>query len=559
MIYFIIIFLFGLTLRLILLGQTPLVDSEASLAYQAWRISSGETVSLSSNVGYLSFTEMLFTIFGSSNILARIWPVLCGSLLILVPFLIREKIGDSTALILAGGLALDPALVSVSRMAGSVMPALVFSILALITMEKKQLPWVLFWSFMALFSGAGFWLGACILAITILVSDRFGLIETREYIKERLNPQRKNKELDHYNLEDFILPGAFILAIGSFFFSSPQGLSAWPGSMADFISGWQGFSRFRAVEVLIHLLVSNPLILIFGSLGFYSAWREGERLGKASSIWFGVALILLLVFPGRQPTDLVWLVVPLWYGTAAEFSRIYRFAENSWQVYVLAGIIAVLTFLNWQTFTGMIFQFGNQRAVLLQWGLIAASLALVVLALTYLASEWGWGLAKKGLAIGAGVMLFIYTFSAMVQGTYLMAGDPRSLWSDGSGAGQMNLLLDTIREISVSQTGRGDSIRGAVIQGDDSLKWALREMKGFEYLDSYHPADLPPILITSEEDQYLIPQETYQGQDFVIRTLPGWSGLIPDDWISWVAFRDAPVFTEKIVLWGLGDILAGEN
>ena len=57
----------------------------------------------------------------------------------------------------------------------------------------------------------------------------------------------------------------------------------------------------------------------------------------------------------------------------------------------------------------------------------------------------------------------------------------------------------------------------------------------------------------------MIPQETYQGQDFVIRTLPGWSGLIPDDWISWVAFRDGPVFTEKIVLWGLGDILTGEN
>jgi hypothetical protein len=444
-------------------------------------------------------------------------------------------------------------------MAGSIMPAVVFSILALIFLEKKQLPWVLFWTFMALFSGAGFWLGACILSVSFLVSHRLGLIEIREYFKERINQQSNNKGLDQYSLEDFILPGALILAIGSFFFSLPQGLSAWPGSIAEFISGWQGFYRFRAVEVLIHLLVSNPLILILGGLGFYSAWREGDNLGKTSSIWFGVALILVLVYPGRQPADLVWLVTPLWYGTAREISRISRFTENSWPMYVLAGIIAVLTFLNWQTFTGMVFQSGNQRAVLLQWGLIAASLALVILALTYLASEWGWRLAKKGLALGAGVMLFIYTFSAMVQGAYLMAGDPRSLWSDGSGAGQMDLLIDTIREISISQTGRGDSINGAVIKGDDSLIWALREMKQFEYLDSYHPQDLPPLLITSEEDQVLIPQESYRGQDFVIRTVPGWSGLVPDDWISWVAFRDGPVHAEKIVLWGLGDILAGEK
>ena len=147
----------------------------------------------------------------------------------------------------------------------------------------------------------------------------------------------------------------------------------------------------------------------------------------------------------------------------------------------------------------------------------------------------------------------------MAQEAYLRPGDPRSLWSDGSGVGQMDLLLDTVGVISISQTGRWDSIQGGLINPSDNLRWTLRGLSNIEYYDTYQSDNLPPILITSEGDQYLIPSESYRGQDFVSRTIPGWQGLIPQDWISWIAFRQGPIENEHIILWVRGDMLVGEN
>ena len=61
-----LIFITALLLRLTLLGRSPLVDSEAAWAFQAWQIHLGEQISVGSQVGYLSFTEILFSLFGGS-------------------------------------------------------------------------------------------------------------------------------------------------------------------------------------------------------------------------------------------------------------------------------------------------------------------------------------------------------------------------------------------------------------------------------------------------------------------------------------------------------------
>jgi hypothetical protein len=45
----------------------------------------------------------------------------------------------------------------------------------------------------------------------------------------------------------------------------------------------------------------------------------------------------------------------------------------------------------------------------------------------------------------------------------------------------------------------------------------------------------------------------------VINTQPGWIGIFPEDWISWIAFRDGPVAKEYIILWVQHAILTGET
>ncbi len=544
-------------LRLALLGRSPLVESEAAWAFQAWQIHLGEQISVGSQVGYLSFTEILFSLIGGSEFLARFWPALTGSLIVWVPYLLRKKLDQVPALLLAVGLAFDPALASVSRLAAGPIPALVFLLLSAAAFYRAKWSWLAISLGLGLLSGPAFWLGILLLILAGLISSLLGIFDFRQFIQNRLSLLQDNKGLLPELLNNFLVPLLGIIFISSFFLRNLQGLSAWTGALPEFITNLIQFDGFQAVSLLIHLVLSNPFILIFGILGFASSWLKGDQLGKVSSIWFLLSLLILLIVPGRQAVDLIWLVIPLWVATARELYRIYQLAKNSWVVYVIAGLVGVLIVLNWLTFIGMVFQGGNSNAVLLQWGLIAASLALVILSMTIAASEWGWPVSLKGLGLGSAMMLTIHMLSVLVLGCYLRQGDPRSLWSDGSGTGQTRLLRESIYDASITLTGRGDAIQGVVVGSWDALRWELRDLDGIEFQNSLDAEGLPPLIITSEIDYFLVNQEMYRGQDFVLETRRGWNGIIPSDWIRWIAFRSGPVEKDDIILWIRNDIFSG--
>ncbi len=85
--------LLGVAIRFVNLGTAPLTDSEANLALQALALAKGNSIAaqaLSPEPGYIVLTSWLFSMFGSSNFLARFWPALAGSLLVLLPWIISR-------------------------------------------------------------------------------------------------------------------------------------------------------------------------------------------------------------------------------------------------------------------------------------------------------------------------------------------------------------------------------------------------------------------------------------------------------------------------------------
>jgi hypothetical protein len=310
-------------------------------------------------------------------------------------------------------------------------------------------------------------------------------------------------------------------------------------------------------KFLVFLPLSNPLVLVFGLMGFISAWRRNDIQGKALLIWFGVSLLVLLIYPDRQAVDFIWLVIPLWIAAASELIRLSRLAPTSWVTWSMTGLVIVLATLNWLTFTGMIFQAWNQQALLLELGLLAASLALLILSATIAASEWDWTTSWKGLAGGAAGALLLAMIASLSQEGYLIEKDSRSIFSGGSGSGQMELLRDSINDASITATGRPDSIRGIVVGGGDAMKWALREYDEFDFAASLPVGNEYPVLITTREGDFQGIQENYRGQDFVLSNRPNWGKVLPDDWISWIAFRKGPISTRHLVLWVRNDIDSG--
>jgi len=549
-----LIFLTALVVRLFLLGRVPLGEGEASWAFQAWQSSRGESAVLGSQVGYLAVTRSLFRFFGGSAFLARFWPALTGAFLIGIPAAFRKKLGLVPALAMAAGLALDPGLVAVSRIAGSPMPALVFLSLSLVYFHNYQLPWSIFFFGLGLFSGQAFWFGIFILGLSTLLVGWLGLIKPVQYFRDRIRSFKNHSGKD---LSDLLLPILFLVLIGSSFLTEWQGLTAWVSGLPEFISSWFHPAGLSLGKLGIILLIGNPLALVFGLLGFIRAWRTEDQLGKYFSISWGAAILLLLIYPGRQASDVIWTSLPLWGAAAAGFVNIWKSSRSVWATYALAGLFSVMAALNWLTFIGTVFQFGNDRALLLQLGLLAASLALVILSMTVITGEWGAGTAWKGLTLGSGITLFLYMVSSLTLDAFLWEKDPRSLYAGSSGPGQMELLQDSISDASLTATGRPDSIQGAALVDRPDLRWYLKDFPGIKFADSMDNGNPPPLLITSEENQFLAGGENFRGQDFVISSHPGWTGLVPDDWISWIGFRLGSVQRDHIILWIRNDINSG--
>ncbi len=146
-------------LRFLHLGALPLSDFEADWALQALHITQGLKPAIGPNPAYVHLTAVLFFIFGATNFLARFWPALAGSALVLAAWFLRGRLGRIPALILAFGLAIDPGLVAMSHLAGGPMLAIIFLVLtALMWMDGRRAAAGLF-AGLALLSGPSVWLG----------------------------------------------------------------------------------------------------------------------------------------------------------------------------------------------------------------------------------------------------------------------------------------------------------------------------------------------------------------------------------------------------------------
>jgi len=145
--------LVAVVIRLLALKTIALNDIEAGWALQAFGLARGLAVDIGPQPLYVLFTGLLFSLLGSDNLLARLLPVLAGSLLVLFPYFMRGYIGKRAAVIMAFGLALDPALVFLSRNAGSQMPALSFSLLALAAVLTRRPVWAGLFIGLALLAG----------------------------------------------------------------------------------------------------------------------------------------------------------------------------------------------------------------------------------------------------------------------------------------------------------------------------------------------------------------------------------------------------------------------
>ena len=565
-------FLVALGFRFIQLGASPLTDSEATLALQALHLAQGQAPLLASQPGYILLTSSLFAIINNTTFMARLIPAIAGSVLVFVPYFFREKIKPRPALIVAFLIAIDPGLVALSRQASGTMLAVAALLFAWAMLRhQRAIPAGIF-AGLGLLSGPSFWFGLLTLGLTWLLLQ--GMEAKRPANDESTDADQSlvtNPQLLHYQLPSIELRPALISLVitlllgGTLFFLSPNGLSAWLSALPDYLRGWTAPSSMTPARMVFAFLAYEILGIFLAILSLLRGYRAKSRRILRLGVWLGVALLLAIFY--RQPSELVWAIVPLLTLGALELSRAFDiFAEERVEVGVVVLALLILLVYIWfdvskigldpqgQLAPTTLPLFGqNIQIGAAPYLILVGAVLIIILCISFVAFGWSARTARLGTTWAFVLFLGVYTLGAAWGSSGLRAQNGVELWRSNQPPVQADLLLATVNDISEFSVGHAQS-QPVTVMGIDSpaLYWVLRNRQ-VETVSALDPQVAPPIVVTPLMDNLGLPA-AYRGQDFTWRQTPQWDLLIPPDWIRWLVFRQLPSQNETILLWARDDL-----
>ncbi|MCW5873026.1 MAG: hypothetical protein KIS88_00110 [Anaerolineales bacterium] len=528
---YIAIALLALILRFGNLGLLPLNAGEAAAALPAYTIAQGDAATIGAQPAYTLLTSLLFSIVPSSDFFARWWPALAGWLLVLVPYAWRDVLGRKTALVLALGLALDPGLVAISRLASGHMLALA-SVAGALTAWRAQRA-----------SLAGALAGLALLsAPTIYVGVLAALFVWAFFVRTPLPTGA--------NWRPAALSAVAVLLLGStLFLRVPSGLGSLAAPLAAFLQGWVQPSQVSLLKVLFALLGYGLPALVFGVWGAVLAWRESNTAGQLLSLFALIALAIVLLYPGRQVADVLWVVIPLW-GLAAQTIGRYLFVPQeepraAWGEALLMLVLMTFLVLSLARIASNEFMLETPRFYLYVVGgvLLLAAVASVLIGL-----GWSRQAAVHGLVWALSIGLALYALAGATRPASLASARAAELWAPGPAAGQLDLLRASLKDLSEYNAGVPSSLSVDVRMHSAELAWLLRELPSV-------PADRAvSLIITAADEAEPAEASAYHGQSFVLHSAPAWEST-PPNLLGWLLYRQAPETRQYIILWAASNLL----
>lgn len=550
----IIAFLLGLGLRFYNLGVFPLSDSEAARALQALSLSRVQPFDTSLQPLHIIGTGLLFTMFGNSNTWARFLPAFMGSLMVLVPLLFRTKFGRSATLIMIFGLAIDPGLVITSRQIDSPIIAIALFIFSLGFLFNQQIIFAGVAIGLLLLTGAGAVQAALIILMIFLVARLF-----------HLPPFIENQPSDSpMNAKSWLHFGGAIISTmviaSTFFLKYQSGFASWVESLLLFFTNWLTVVRTPPLSAILALIIYQPLALIFAVIATYRRWRTHPTLVPYLFFWIIAGILLVILYPSRQVSDIAWVLFPLWGLASLELGDIKFISSEHTRISLGVGALILLVFpLIWLNASGFVQGTFDSQTTLLRMAVLIGLFALLSLSFILVGFGWSWRTARTGAILGLGVVLVIYLFASITAAQYTNPYRQRELWTKPPSVGDTDLILATVADISEWNTGLRDQIDITISIESPAMLWLLREFPALEDIDnSANPlGNSPSLIITQAEDNQPQLAASYRGQDFVWWVTPDWDNLTSVNFFSWLTTRTVPMSYEYVILWERGDLFPG--
>jgi len=538
-------------LRFVQLGALPLSDYEAGWALQALHVIQGLKPAIGPNPAYVHLTAFIFYIFGPTDFLARFWPALAGCILVLSAWLLRGKIGRLPALILAFGLAIDPGLVAMSHLAGGPMLAITCLVLTALFWMNGRRAAAGFFAGLALLSGPSVWLGLLGVGIAWAFGSGVGKPAPAP-AGEKSAPAGTDSGPARFRPQEVRLAlfwgiGTLVIA-GSLFFLSPKGLPAIVASLGTFLHGWYTLSDVPLWRPLLALPAYEILPLVFGIAAAVRGILKRDTDTLRLAIWALVALLLALIYPGKQTGDLVWALLPLWVLAAMELGRHFDFAGNNlWEVAAATAVVlafVVFGWLNLASITNM--DLASDTAHTRLW-LMAAVVLLIVLSMLLVGTGWSVSVACLGTVWGGVIVLTLFTVAMTTGAAGLRQPLTVELWQPEPRTGRVDVLLKVATQISDLNRGDGAQLPLTILNEDSpALHWLFRYWQ-VQDVSALAPDATPALIISPSGNLSL--SVKYRGEPLVLHETGAWDKVSPADLLKWFIYRQLPLQQDNVILW----------
>ena len=563
--------LLALVSRFYALGDRPLTTAEATQALHAWQATSGlRGDALAASPLLFAGQALAFALFGAGDGAARLLPALAGTVLVLLPCLLRHRLGRAGALATSALLLVSPTVLFTSRDASGDVLLLTAGLAMLVGLVG----WVDFGRPLYLYLtavSAALTLAAAPGVYTLIVAlaaafallaffgrrvtDDDGWISLRTAWREA----RSREEWLRTGVVVFfgtlvLLPTVLLLHLEGLQAVADL-LPAWINHFAPPLvlwpkdTGWAGEGSWS--YPLAVLALYDPLLLLFGLAGAIVAFRRRDLLGRLLAVWAGVALFIALLAGGRGPGDVLLVVGPLAILAGNVVGRLLEKVARHvrWtQDGILVGLLAAAA-----TFCYIeLASYAYRRETTFLW-LAALSLGLSAGVFALYTAWFGRQAGWRGGGLALLILLSLVTVSFATRLAYHRAHDPHELLVvEGTSANVRDLQV-LLERASIQRLGATEIIP---ITADWSVgsvvRWYVRDFRHQTWLSTAAGPEVTTEAVVMPWKPYA-PElgAPYFGQDFVVRTTWWPHNLDGADWANWLLFRkssDRPQ-QDRVVLW----------
>jgi hypothetical protein len=290
------------------------------------------------------------------------------------------------------------------------------------------------------------------------------------------------------------------------------------------------------------------LPLGFGITAAVRGILKRDAISIRLAIWALVALVLALIYPSKQTTDLGWALLPLWALAAIELGHHFDFAgRNFWEITGVLVLVDSLLVFGWLNLAGVTTMTLDNQDARMRLSLLIAVAILIALSLILVRAGWSAATARLG-----GVWTAVLTLTAFTVAMSTGAAGVRQpltveLWPPEPRTGRVDILLNVANQISDLNAGYAAQLPLTILAVDSpALHWLFRD---WQVTDTAALApDANPSMVISTIDKLSL-SAAYRGEALPLTEVADWGHATTSNWLKWFVYRQMPILRQDIILW----------